>query len=134
MGDLTLREKFDAIRRRTAAMREKAKEGTALVTETILGAVVAGGLGALDQSKGTVPTTSVSKIAYYSLGPVPVSLLVGAVGKLAALGTMGNQFESRSAAALGQAGIDVAAYLGGREAWARHAANAAAAPAAASTG
>jgi hypothetical protein len=122
MNLVSLKDRLERMKKSAANMREKAKEGAELVGETVLGGVVAAGLGALDQAKGTVPTSSVSKIAYYGVGGVPVSALVGVVGKLAALGTMGSQFASRSASAFGQAGIDVGLYLGGREMWARHAA------------
>ena len=116
----SFREKLERARATLSNVREKAKAGTKLVVHTALGAATAAGMGALDAAKGTSQDNDMGvQVAY--VGPIPISLAVAGVAKVAALWQVGDE-TGELASAIGQGALDAFAYVEGQRMWKRHAA------------
>ena len=115
-GLLSLRERFTRLAHSAKKARETSKELVTEVVGTVMGAATAAALGALDEAKGEVKDGDATGIKVYSVGPVPASLIVGGLGKVGAMAMVGDGM-APIAGDIGQAGIDVAAYITGRRAY-----------------
>jgi hypothetical protein len=122
MADLSVRDKYESALARIKSVKVHAKALTHEVVGTALAGATAGGLGAWDQAKGTVPANDTNaKIATAMVGPIPASLAIAAAGKVGAIMMTGDE-TGRLASAIGQGALDAYAYVMGRRLWANHAA------------
>lgn len=120
MNLVSLKDKLERARATMANVREKAKSGTKLIVHTALGAATAGAIGALDQAKGTTqPNDPAGMPTTYNVGPIPASLAVAGIGKVAAFWQLGDE-TGELASAIGQGGLDAWSYVEGRRLWAKH--------------
>jgi hypothetical protein len=113
-----LKDTVERYRARAIKVREAAKGITHEVVGTALAAAVSGGIGAWDEAKGVAKVNDEGYSQAY-VGPLPVALIVAAVGKAGAVVMMGDE-TGRLAGAVGQGGLDAYSYVTGRRLWKRH--------------
>jgi hypothetical protein len=115
----SVKQRLESFRKHAAVLREKAKQTTHAVVQVGAGAVTAGAVGALDQSKGVSKPNDMGVTQHY-VGPVPTSALIGGVGIVGALMMNIDSMESKMLLGVGQGGIDSAAYVMGKRLWIKH--------------
>lgn len=83
-GLMSFRDKFLALKRRHADHIERAGEGAQIVGQSIISGVAGFAMGVVDQKFAPADQTY-ANLSMLSVGPVPLSLLLGAAGLGAAL-------------------------------------------------
>lgn len=78
-GLMSFRDKFLALKRRHADHIERAGEGAQMVGQSIVGGVAGFAMGVADQ-KFAPAEPNYANLSMLRVGPVPVSLLLGAAG------------------------------------------------------
>ncbi len=106
-----------------ANARESGKALMMILATKAVGGGVAAGLALLDEEKGDIKKGNLTGIRYHSVGPVPTSLIAGGLGSIAQLVMMGDPM-GQIAGAVADAGLYIGEYIGVRQMWANHKANA----------
>lgn len=113
-----MKDTIERYRNAGKRIKETAKAGVHELVGSALAVATAGAVGAYDEAKGTSQTND-EGITTANIGPLPVSLVVAAVGKAGALIMLGDE-TGRLASSFGQGGADAWAYVMGRRLWKRH--------------
>lgn len=102
-------ERYQASAKRA---RFETKMFVAAGASTLAGAATALGLGALDQKYGEADADG---LVYHKLGPVPTCAVVGLTGVVLGVVAGLDSTEGKVISAVGQAGVNIGSYIGGRK-------------------